>query len=327
MDSFALILAGILLAGAPLVLATLGEVLTEKAGVINLSLDGSILLAAMTAFAVSSTADSPWLGVVAGMAVGAAIAGVLGVIGIYLGQSQLAVGFILTLLCRDLAYFLGHSFSRQPGPDLGLWNIPGLDQIPYVQNLVGQASPMVTVSLAAIFLCWWWMYRTEPGMKLRAVGESPRAAFGRGIRVRLVRLYYCLAGGALVGLAGAAYSLAVKPGWGRPQGCEGAGWIALAIVIFGGWHPVRAALGAYFFAALQVSGIYLQDVFPSIPGPVFQVAPFPMMILALLAVNFGRMGKVQDLMRRYPILKKLSGGWPITAPAALGQDFDPKKGL
>ncbi len=327
METFGLTIAAILVAGAPLVLATLGETLTEKAGIINLSLDGSILLSAMTAFVVASTFDNPWLGVLGGMAVGAAIAGILGLIGIYLGQSQLAVGFILTLLSRDLAYFLGHSYSRQPGPDLGLWSIPGIGPIPLVGPIFASQSPVVYMGIAAIFGCWWWMYRTEGGMRLRAVGESPRAAFGRGIRVRLVRLYYCLAGGALVGMAGAAYSLAVKPGWGRPQGCEGAGWIALAIVIFGGWHPVRAALGAFFFAALQVSGIYLQEIFPSIPAPVFQVAPFPMMILTLLAVNMGRQGWVQDIVRRHPILKKLSGAWSIDAPAALGQDFDPKKGL
>jgi simple sugar transport system permease protein len=326
-DAIALALAAVLMAGAPLVLATLGETLTEKAGIINLSLDGSILLAAMAAFAVSATYDSPWLGVAAGMAVGASMAGVLGVIGIYLGQSQLAVGFILTLLARDLAYFLGHGFSRQPGPDLGAWTIPGLGGIAFVGPIFGSASPVVHLSLAAIFLCWWWMYRTEGGIRLRAVGESPRAAFSRGIRVRMVRLGYCLAGGALVGMAGAAYSLAVKPGWGRPQGCEGAGWIVLAIVIFGGWHPVRAALGAFFFAALQVSGIYLQDIFPSIPAPVFQVAPFPMMILTLLAANLGRVGRVQDMIRRHPFLKRLSQGWSIAPPAALGQDFDPKKGL
>jgi ABC-type uncharacterized transport system permease subunit len=327
MHEFVLVLAGILLAGAPLVLATLGETITEKAGVINLSLDGTILLAAMTSFAVAVTTGSPWFGAAGGMAVGAAVALVLGLTNIYLGQSQLAVGFILTLLARDLAYFLGHPFSRQPGPDLGYWGVPGLSDTPILNALLGRQSPMAVIGLAVIAGCWWWMYRTNAGMRLRAVGESPRAAFGRGIRVRLSRLWACLAGGAMVGLAGAAYSLAVKPGWGRPQGCEGAGWIALAIVIFGGWHPVRAAIGAYFFAALQVSGIYLQDIFPSIPAQVFQVAPFPMMIVTLLAVNLGRMGFVQDLLRRYPFLKRFSGSWPITAPAALGQDFDPKKGL
>lgn len=327
METFALTIAAILIAGAPLVLATLGETLTEKAGIINLSLDGSILLSAMAAFACAATFDSPWLGVLAGMGVGAAIAGVLGLIGIYLGQSQLAVGFILTLLSRDLAYFLGHEFSRQPGPDLGLWTIPGIGDVPFLGPIFSSQSPVTYLSLVAVAFCWWWMYRTEGGMRLRAVGESPRAAFGRGIRVRLVRLWYCLAGGALVGMAGAAYSLAVKPGWGRPQGCEGAGWIALAIVIFGGWHPVRGALGAFFFAALQVSGIHLQEIFPAIPAPVFQVAPFPMMILTLLAVNMGRMGWMQDIIRRNPALKRLSAAWSIEAPAALGQDFDPKKGL
>ena len=327
MEAFALTVAAVLMAGAPLVLATLGETLTEKAGVINLSLDGSILLSAMAAFAISLTFDNPWLGVLGGMGVGATVAGVLGFISIYLGQSQLAIGFILTLLCRDLAYFLGHSFSRQPGPDLGFWAIPGIGSIPLLGPIFSARSPVVYMALAAIFCCWWWMYRTQGGMRLRAVGESPRAAFGRGIRVRLTRLWYCLAGGALVGMAGAAFSLAVKPGWGRPQGCEGAGWIALAIVIFGGWHPVRAALGAFLFAALQVSGIHLQVVFPSIPAPVFQVAPFPIMILTLLAVNMGRVGWVQDLVRRYPVLAKFSGKWSIDAPAALGQDFDPKKGL
>ena len=327
MHEFALVLAGILLAGAPLVLATLGETITEKAGVINLSLDGTMLLSAMAAFALASATGSPWTGALGGMAVGAAVAAILGLTNIYLGQSQLAVGFILTLLCRDLAYFLGHSYSRQPGPTFGLWGIPGLSETPVLDALLGRQSPVVALSLAAIVLCWWWMYKTVGGMRLRAVGESPRAAFGRGIRVRLTRLAACLIGGALVGLAGAAYSLAVKPGWGRPQGCEGAGWIALAIVIFGGWHPVRAAIGAYFFAALQVSGIYLQELFPSVPAQVFQVAPFPMMIVTLLAVNIGRVSIVQDFMRRYPFLKRFSGSWPITSPAALGQDFDPKKGL
>lgn len=133
-----------------------------------------------------------------------------------------------------------------------------------------------------------------------------------------------MAGGALVGLAGGA-SLAVKPGWGRPQGAEGAGWIALAIVIFGGWHPLRAALGAYLFASLQVLGIYLQEQFPGLPAPVFQAAPFPVMILTLLLVNMGKTGWFQDLTLRYPGLKRWVIRWQVTAPAALGQDFRPEK--
>ncbi len=141
MHEFALVLAGILLAGAPLVLATLGETITEKAGVINLSLDGTILLAAMTSFAVAVTTGNPWFGAVGGMAVGAVVALVLGLTNIYLGQSQVAGGFILTLLARDLAYFLGHPFSRQPGPDLGYWGVPGLSDTPILNALLGRQSP------------------------------------------------------------------------------------------------------------------------------------------------------------------------------------------
>ena len=135
------------------------------------------------------------------------------------------------------------------------------------------------------------------------------------------------AGGTPLLLAGGAFSLAVKPGWGRPQGAEGAGWIALAIVIFGGWHPLRAALGAYLFGALQILGIYLQEVFPGLPAPLFQVAPFPVMILTLLLVNMGKTDWFQELALRYPGLRRWMSRWQVSAPAALGQDFRPEKEL
>ncbi|MEW5723105.1 MAG: ABC transporter permease [Thermodesulfobacteriota bacterium] len=327
MDFFLLTLAGILAAGTPLVLATLGETLTERAGVVNLSLDGAILLAAMTGFALAYLSQSAWVGLLGAMGVGAAVAGLLGLVGLVLGRSQVAVGFILTLLCRDLAYFLGHDFSRRPGPQLDVWPLPLLGDLPVIGTVLGRHSPVVYLSLVLIFLMWWWLYRTQAGLDLRAVGESPKAAFGRGIPVKRLKILYTLAGGALVGLAGGAYSLAVKPGWGRPQGCEGAGWIALAIVIFGGWHPARAALGAYFFATLQVLGITLQDKFSSLPAQLFQVAPFPVMILTLLLVNLGRTDWVQDLSSRYPGLKKTLGRWRVTAPAGLGKDFRPEEEL
>lgn len=323
----ALTLAGILAAGAPLVLAVLGETITEKAGVINLSLDGTIILAAMTSFALAGLTGSPWLGLGCGALVGVATALILALVGLVLRRSQLAVGFILTLLCRDLAYFLGNPFSRRPGPDLGLWTIPGLSDIPFIGTVLGRHSPVVYLSLFLTLAVWWFFYRTQAGLNLRAVGESPKAAFGRGLPVRRIRIGYTLLGGALVGLAGGAYSLAIKLGWGRPQGCEGAGWIALAIVIFGGWRPIRAAMGAYFFAMLQVVGIHLQDMFPSLPAPVFQTAPFPIMILTLLAVNMGQADWVQDLARRHPELKSILMRWRPTAPAALGREFDPETEL
>jgi simple sugar transport system permease protein len=327
MDVFALTLAGILAAGTPLVLATLGETLTERAGVINLSLDGTILLAAMTGFAAAYLTGNAWLGFIGASLVGMASAALVGFVGLVLGRSQLAVGFILTLLCRDLAYFLGHPFSRQPGPQLDVWPIPGIADLPFVGQVVGRHSPVVYISLILIIALWWFLYYTQSGLNLRAVGESPKASFGRGLNVMKLKILYTLVGGAMVGMAGGAFSLAVNPGWGRPQGCEGAGWIALAIVIFGGWRPIRAALGAYFFAMLQVLGITLQDKFPSLPAPLFQVAPFPVMILTLLIVNMGGSNWVQDMTRRYPGLKNVLNRLQVSAPAGLGQDFRPEKEL
>ncbi len=327
MDFLLVILAGILSVGTPLVLATLGETLAERAGVINLSLDGAILLSAMAGFAAASMTGSPWLGLAGGALVGVGTALVLATVGLVLNRPQVAVGFVLTLLYRDLAYFLGHPFSRQPGPQFEVWHLPVIKDIPVLGPVLGHHTPVVYLSIALIFLSWWWVYRTDAGLRLRAVGESSKAAFGRGLNVRRQRIIYTLVGGAMVGLAGAAFSLAVKPGWGRPQGCEGAGWIALAIVIFGGWHPLRAALGAYFFALLQVLGIYMQDVLPSVPAPVFQVAPFPVMIITLLLVNLGQSKWLQDLADRYPGLKRFLNRWNVSAPAALGEDFIPEKEL
>lgn len=325
MEFLALTLAGIVSTGAPLVLATLGETLTERAGVINLSLDGSILLAAMAAVAVGLLSGNPWLGLGASALVGILTAAIVAVLGPVLGRSQVAVGFILTLLCRDLAYFLGHPFARTLGPELPVWSLPGISALPFLGVVFGRHSPVVYLSLVLIPLLWWWVFLTRPGLELRAVGEKPQAAFARGIRVHHLRIVYTLVGGALVGLAGGAFSLAVKPGWGRPQGAEGAGWIALALVIFGGWHPVRAALGAYLFSALQVLGITLQESFPGMPAPLFQVSPFPVMILTLLVVNMGRTGWVQELAYRYPGFKRWVSRWQATAPAALGRDFQPEK--
>jgi ABC-type uncharacterized transport system permease subunit len=218
MEFLALTLAGIVSTGAPLVLATLGETLTERGGVINLALDGSILLSAMAAVAVSLLSGNPWLGLGASALVGILTAALVAVLGPVLGRSQVAVGFILTLLCRDLAYFLGHPFARKLGPELPVWSLPGFDSLPFVGTVFGRHSPVVYLSLLLIPFLWYWIFLTRPGLELRAVGEKPQAAFARGLSVQYLRIVYTLVGGALVGLAGGACSLAVKPGWGRPQG-------------------------------------------------------------------------------------------------------------
>jgi len=319
------LVAAVLFAAAPLILAALGETISERGGVINLSMDGTILFSAMVAFAAARSLGDPWLGLAAGAVAGAAVACVLAVFGLLWGASELAVGFVLTLFCRELAYFAGHAQARQPGPDLGTLAIPGLADIPLFGPAIFHQSPVVLLSLLAVAGVWFFLMRTRPGLLLRAVGESPQAAAARGFSVRKVQFLCCLAGGGLAGLAGGVYSLAVKPGWGHPQGCEGAGWIALAIVIFGGWKPVRVALGALFFAAIQVAGIALQDALPGLSGTLFQIAPFPVMIVTLLVVNLRRSAAFREAARTVPILGRLmprtAGGAPGAIAGALDRGF------
>ncbi|HHL33933.1 MAG TPA: ABC transporter permease [Desulfobulbaceae bacterium] len=311
--SAAVFLAGIASSAAPLILAALGETLTEKAGVINLSLDGAILLSAMAGFVVAARTGSMVVGFAAAAGTGMLATLVLVVISIYLGQSQVAVGFALTFLCRDLAYFLGAPFARTAGPQLSIVPVPILADLPIIGPVFFQHSLIVYTSFIAIPLLWFFIYRTPQGLVLRCVGENPEACWARGIQPRKIQTIYTLLGGALIGLAGAAFSLAIKPGWGRPQGCEGMGWIALALVIFGGWHPLKVAFGAYLFGFLQMSGIFLQDIFPSIPAQIFQVAPFPLMIFTLVLVHLGRDNKG----RKFFLLRLLSGD----PPDALGKNY------
>lgn len=295
--SLAALLAALATMAAPLILAALGETLTEKAGVVNLSLDGAILLSAMTGFAVASQSHSLFLGFAAAGLCGAMVAAVLAIVGIWLRQSQVAVGFALTFLCRDLAYFLGNPYARQQGPQLERLPIPGLTDTPLLGEAFFRHSLIVYLSFLAIPLCQYFLYHTKYGLIIRATGENPEGCWARGINPARVQILATLAGGVLVGLAGAAFSLAVKPGWGHPQGCEGIGWIALALVIFGGWHPLRVVIGAYIFGLLQSLGVSFQDVFTFIPAQVLQVAPFPLMIFTLVLIHLSHTTSNRRLRR------------------------------
>ncbi|MFP3896596.1 MAG: ABC transporter permease [Anaerolineales bacterium] len=306
-------------ASAPLVFAGIGETLTEKAGVVNLSLDGTILLSAMAGFAIAFLTNSLLLGFLMAMAVGAVVAFVVAYGSIALKQNQIAVGFTLTLLCGHLSSFLGNPFVRRPGPSVPHMPIPGLVRLPLLGPALFDQDIIVYLSYLTIVLSWLWVFRTRAGLRLRGVGEQPASAFARGVDVHRTRYVYSLVGGALVGLAGSAYSLSVKLGWSHGH-TTGLGWIALAIVIFGGWSPLRVAFGAYLFGALKSLGSILQPVFPRVPTQVFQAAPFALMIVALLLVsgNLSRLLLYLPPSMR-PLLAPLLRGAP---PAALGQPFE-----
>lgn len=317
------LLAGVIAGATPILLATLGETITERGGLINLSLDGSILLCAMTAFVISSSTGNLGWGFLAAALVGAAVAALVAVFSVYLRQSQVAVGFVLTLMTKDLAYFIGSPYARLEGPQVSPLPIPGLSDIPVLGPILFSHNLPVYGGLLMILGCWWYLYHTRSGLVLRAVGENPRAAYARGINPRRVQLRYAAVGGLFVGLAGASFSLCIKPGWGQPQGCEGTGWIALALVIFGGWHPVKAAIGAFLFAFLQVISINLQDVFPSIPAQVFQVAPFPIMIFTLLLVYLVQSETATRWARDKRLMRALFRALSANAPAGLGKPYSP----
>ncbi len=323
-------LAGILVTAAPILFAAIGETFTERAGVINLSVNGTILLSAMAGFAMAATTGSLLSGFLAGMAVGALVALIVAFSSITLRQSQVAMGFVLALVCRDLSYFLGNPFMGLSGPRLPAWPIPVLSQIPVLGKLFFQHDLITYLSYILIFAAWFWIFKTHPGLILQGVGERPAASFVRGANVNRIRYSYTVLGGALVGLAGPIYSLSVKAGWkGTISGLDGLGWIALAITIFGGWNPIRAAFGAYLFAFLQWLGLFLQSSLPGIPSQVLQVAPFPLMILTLLLVNIGNTEWVERILAGLPestrrMAARLLRSLRASPPASLGVPFEQK---
>ena len=321
-------LAGVLTAAAPVLSGVIGETISERAGVINLSMNGMILLTAMGGFAFALATSSVFIGFLGGMLIGGLVALVVAFASITLRQSQVAVGFVLALLCRDLSYFLGNPIMGFAGPRLSIFPIPFLRDVPMLGVLFFCQDPMTYLSFLLIIAAWVFIFRTRPGLMLRGIGEKPAAAYIRGADVNRLRYIYTVVGGAIAGLAGPIYSLSVKAGWkGTISGLDGIGWIVLAITIFGGWNPFRAAFGAYLFSLLQWLGLVLQPALPGVPSQVLQVAPFPLMILTLLLVNIGNAEWVERTLARLPaparrLVSRLLRALNATPPAAMGKPFE-----
>lgn len=314
-----LTLASIVLASTPLIIAVCGEILTERSGVVNLSLDGTMLMSAMTGFVIGLKTDSIILGFLAAMGVGAIFALIVAFGSIRLRQSQFAIGFVLTLLGDDLSAFLGQNYTRIPGPLVKHYAIPFLKDIPVVGPIFFNQDPLVYFAMLLVLVTGWWLFRTQPGLSLRSAGERPEAGFARGISVNRQRYLYAIIGGALVGLAGAAYSLDIKIGWSEGH-TRGFGWIALAIVIFGGWSPYRGALGALLFGATKALATFLQRTFPEVSVVAFNAIPWVLMIGVLLLVSSDFAERLITLAPSFlqrPIQRMLR----VAPPKALGSTF------
>ena len=286
MESYALLLGATLSAGTVLALASLGLLINEKAGIVNLGAEGLMLCAAIAGFATTVHTGNTWLGFAAGMVVGALLAAVFGVLVIWLGTNQYATGLALSLFGVGFSAFVGISYVQAKLPELPKYAIPVLGDLPLVGPALFRQHPLVygTVLLAGALV--WFLYRTRAGLVLRAVGESPQSAHALGYPVRLIRLGAVVFGGAMCGLAGAYLSLVYTPLWVEGM-VAGKGWIALALTTFATWRPGRILLGAYLFGGVTMLQFHLQAQGVQIPSQVLSMLPYlaTIVVLALISRN------------------------------------------
>ncbi|WP_374492574.1 ABC transporter permease [Brachymonas sp.] len=306
MDAYALLIASMLSAGTVLALASLGLLINEKAGVINLGAEGIMLCAALAGFATVVHSGSDWLGFAAGMAVGALLAAALGVMVIWLNTNQFATGLALSLFGAGFSAFVGIGYVQASLPARHAYAVPVLGELPFVGKALFTQHPLVYVSMALAFGLVWFFYRTRAGLVVRSVGESPESAHALGYPVRRIRLLAVVAGGALCGLAGAFLSVVYTPLWVEGM-VAGKGWIALALTTFATWRPLRVLLGAWLFGGVTMLQFYLQSRGVQVPSQLLTMLPYVATVVVLALIS------------RNPAWIR------VNMPAALGRPFHPDR--
>jgi simple sugar transport system permease protein len=302
--------------GTVLLFATMGELFAERSGVMNLGVEGMMLIGAMSAYSVAVTTGNPWLGVLVAMIAAGLLSQIHAFITITLQADQVVSGLALTFLGTGISLVLGEGLSKAGTVSLlSSFSIPLLAQIPVIGPIFFlNQNVMVYIGYLFIPLSWYYINRTRPGMHLRAVGEYPAAADALGINVYVLRYFYVFVGGVLAGLAGATISLAVSPGWFSELTTNGQGWIAVGLVIFAQWDPLRAAFGSYAFGALrrlildiqgptQILGIRNPFYYNPYWGFFLQMLPYAFTIIVLV------IGSREATRKR------------VGAPAALGNPY------
>ncbi len=315
MDWLLILQAGVA-SGTVLLFATLGEIFAERSGVMNLGVEGMMLLGAMSGYSVAVATGNPWLGVLVAMIAAGLLSQIHAFIAITLQADQVVSGLALTFVGTGLSLVFGEGLSKAGTVSLlPTFSIPLLTKIP-ILGPIFFTSQSVLAYFGSIFvpLAWYYINRTRPGMHLRAVGEYPAAADALGINVFLTRYFYVFVGGVLAGLAGATISLAVSPGWFSELTTGGQGWIAVGLVIFAQWDPFRAVFGSYVFGALRrlildiqgpTSLLGFRNPFYYNPywGFFLQMLPYAFTIIVLV------IGSREAMRKR------------IGAPAALGNPY------
>jgi simple sugar transport system permease protein len=298
----ALLIVALMVASVPIILAAIGELVVERAGVLNLGVEGMMIMGAVCGFIAAVSTGSAVLGFVGGAAGGAAMALIFGVLTQFLLANQVASGLALTLFGLGLSSLLGQGFVGIRPPATEAVPFGPLADLPFVGPVLFGHDWVVYLSVAMVAVVWWVLRSTRMGLILRAVGESHDAAHALGYKVRRIRMLAILFGGAMAGMGGAYVSLVRVPQW-TDGITAGAGWIALAIVVFAAWRPWRALVGAYLFGGISVLQLNLQAAGSRIPVEYLSMSPYLITIVVLVIMSSG------------------GGKAALRAPACLGQTF------
>jgi len=304
LDTLLLALLTIITAATPLLFAALGEMVAEKSGVLNLGVEGMMLMGAIGGFIVVTQTDSILLAILASAAAGAALSALFAVLVLVFQARQVPSGLALTIFGVGLSALLGQSMIGVAYSGLPKIAIPGLASIPVLGDLLFNHDVMVYLSVVMLFAVGYFMNHTRAGLILRAVGDSHDAAHALGYRVNLIRGMAILFGGAMAGLGGAYVSMAYSPLWVEGM-TAGRGWIALALVVFASWRPGRILLGAYLFGGITILQLHAQAIGINVPSQIMSMLPYLATILVLVLIS-------RDQVR----IK-------LNAPASLGKPFHP----
>ena len=298
------ILLATLGAGTPLVFAALGELITEKSGVLNLGVEGMMLMGAVCGFAVAAESDSMWLGVLVSMLAGSGMALLFGILTLTFQANQVASGLALTIFGIGTSAYIGLDYTSVTLPGIDPVHIPLLGDIPVAGRLLFSLDPLIYLSFALFGAISWFLYRSKGGLIVRAVGESPESAVSLGHHVIAIRYAAVLFGGAMAGLGGAYLALVYTPLWVEEM-TAGRGWIALALVVFSTWRPLRVLLGAYLFGGITIIQFHVQGFGVDIPSQLLSTLPYLATILVLVLIS-----------RDINTIR-------LNAPASLGKPYHP----
>jgi ABC-type uncharacterized transport system permease subunit len=294
-----------LAAGTPLVFAALGELVVEKSGVLNLGVEGMMLVGAIASFIVAAKTDAPWLGVGAGALAGALLSLIFGVLALTLRANQVAAGLALSLFGIGLSAFVGRPYMSVVIEGIKPIVVPGLTTLPVFGKLVFGHNPLVYASIALFAAVQIFLRRTRAGLVLRAVGESPQSAHAIGYPVLAIRYAAVLFGGACAGLAGAFLAVAYTPSWVEGM-TAGRGWIALALVVFATWKPWRVMIGAYLFGSVTLAQFQAQAAGVAVPAQLLAMLPYVATVVVLAIIS-----------RDAAMIR-------LNAPASLGKPYHPE---